>query len=246
MKILLIDIETAPNKGYFWGLFKQNINIDWVTESGYTLCYTAKWLHSKELIFDSIKKSGMKKMIKGVHKLLNESDAIIHFNGKSFDIPTLHKEIIMQDMLPPSPSKQIDLYHVWKNNFRTPSNKLDYIVQELGLGNKVKHGGPEMWIKCMYGDAKAWREMERYNRKDVTLLEELYKRLLPWIQNHPNYNLYHEDLCCPNCESERIQARGYATTAACVYKRYQCQNCGKWFRGNDRVKQPKIKGKDCK
>ena len=245
MRILLLDIETAPNLAYVWGLFNQNISINQISESGYTLCYAAKWLHSKPMMFDSIKKSGSKKMIRGLHKLLEEADAVIHYNGRKFDMPVINREFVMHKLKPPSPYKQIDMLSVCRGNFRFTSNKLDYVSQVLGLGAKVKHAGHELWVNCMAGDEAAWKMMEKYNKGDVIILERLYHELLPWIKNHPNYNLYHEDLCCPNCESENLQARGYATTAACVYKRYQCQDCGKWFRGNDRVKQPKIKGKDC-
>ena len=43
MRILYLDIETAPNEGKFWGLFKQNIGTNQITKPGYTLCFAAKW-----------------------------------------------------------------------------------------------------------------------------------------------------------------------------------------------------------
>ena len=39
-KILLIDIETAPNLGYIWGKYEQNV-IDYKTE-WYLLSFCAK------------------------------------------------------------------------------------------------------------------------------------------------------------------------------------------------------------
>lgn len=83
----------------------------------------------------------------------------------------------------------------------------------------------------MQGDAAAWRVMERYNRQDVRLLERLHNDLLPWIKNYPNRSVYSGDLICPSCGGTHYQQRGHSLTLGCKYPRYQCQDCGKWFRG---------------
>ena len=57
MKILLIDIETSPLTAHCWGLFDQNISINQVLESSYTLCYSAKWYGNPKIMFDSIHKT---------------------------------------------------------------------------------------------------------------------------------------------------------------------------------------------
>lgn len=233
MKILHIDIETAPNVCYTWGLFNQNIGINQIVEPGYTLCYAAKWDHSKEIMFDAEWLSGMGNMLKSVHKLLTEADVVVHYNGRKFDIPTLSREFIKYDMPPPNPFQQVDLYSTVRNRFKFASNKLDWVCQELGLGNKVHHRGMSLWNDCMEGNKKAQREMERYNKQDVRLLPKLYKRLLPWIKNHPNYGLFgtHSDIICTNCGSTHVQARGMSRTATQMYQRYQCQGCGTWLKG---------------
>ena len=43
MKILLLDIETAPNIVHSWGLWQQNIGLPQIVKSGYTICWSAKW-----------------------------------------------------------------------------------------------------------------------------------------------------------------------------------------------------------
>jgi hypothetical protein len=75
---------------------------------------------------------------------------------------------------------------VVRQHFRFPSNKLDYVAQELGLGSKEKHEGFELWVKCMQRDLAAWQKMEKYNIQDVILLEKLYTTLLPWIISTPS------------------------------------------------------------
>jgi rubredoxin len=90
-----------------------------------------------------------------------------------------------------------------------------------------------LWTACMDGDAAAWKLMEKYNRQDVKLLEDLYNEVLPWIPNHPNRNNYGESHVCPNCGSEKHQRRGYAVTTTRRYARMQCRDCGTWFRSTD-------------
>lgn len=229
MKILLLDIETAPNIAYVWGLRKQNINPDMLVDSGYTLCWAAKWLGGDKVMFDSVN-SGMEPMLKGIYALLDEADVVVHYNGNKFDIPTLNKEFVQNGMLPPSPYQNIDLLHVTRKRFRFPSNKLDYVAQALELGGKHKHRGIALWIGCMAGDKECWNEMETYNVQDVWLLERVYYRLLPWITNHPNYAVFNHSDCCPNCGSTDGVKRGFSHTHNSKYQRFKCKSCGTWYR----------------
>lgn len=231
MKLLLLDIETAPNTAYVWGLFKENIPLVRLIDSGHVLCWAAKWVGQDEIIFDSLHKSGKKKMLKNVHALLEEADAVIHYYGSRFDIPTLNKEFILAGMAPPAPYKQIDLLTTARRRFKFASNKLDYVAKALGVGEKVKHAGFEMWVKCMNNDPAAWKDMETYNVQDVVVLERVYEKLLPWIQNHPNVALYNGEAdACPNCGGKHLQRRGFSFTNAGKYQRFQCNDCGTWSR----------------
>jgi hypothetical protein len=232
LKLLLLDIETAPNLVHVWGLWQQNVGTNQIIASGYVLCWAAKWYGDDEVLFDSVHVSKPKKMLKRIHELIDQADAVVHYNGKSFDMPTLNKEFITHEMLPPSPYKQVDLCKVAKAEFRFPSNKLEYIAKTLGLGEKTKHEGHELWIKCMAGDGAAWERMEQYNRNDVVLLEAVYDRMRPWIRIHPNHGLYDEPgiPVCPSCGVSNMQRRGYARTLANKYVRFQCKNCGTWCR----------------
>jgi DNA polymerase elongation subunit (family B) len=229
MKLLLLDIETAPHLSATWGLYDQNVAIDQLIEPGYTLCWAAKWYGEKEVMFESIV-TGNKRMIRRIHKLLNEADAVCHYNGTKFDIPTLNKEFLLLDLKPPSPFKEIDLLKTARRKFRLASNKLDFVAQALGLGSKTKHKGMALWFGCMKKNPEDWKVMEEYNKQDVLLLERVYKRLLPWISGHPNLSTFDGARCCTNCGSEALQARGWSVTAGGRYQRLQCTDCGKWMR----------------
>ena len=241
MKTLLLDIETAPNKAYVWGLFRQNVALNQLEASSYTLCWSAVWAGwskadlPSHIEFASVQRRGTRKMLKRIHHLLNEADAVVHYNGQKFDIPTLNKEFVRHGMIPPSPYKQIDLMRVCKQAFRFESNKLAFVAKALGLEEKVKHEGFTLWVKCMNGDPQAWSDMERYNRGDVVTLADLYERLRPWITHHPNLSAHADVDCCPKCGSTEFQGRGKVMTLTLWYRRYQCRKCGGWFRGTKTV-----------
>lgn len=247
MKLLMIDIETAPHSVFAWGLWKQNIAPSQIQAPGYTICWAAKWLGTRNVIFRSTKSHGDFGMVQGAWELLDQADAVVHYNGKRFDVPTLNKEFIKHGLTPPKPYKQIDLLHVCRQQFRFHSNKLDEVLKFLGMPQKLSHKGMELWIECMQGDEKAWRTMERYNRRDVTTMERLYKKLLPWISQHPNYALYTDSTrpVCTNCGGTKLIRQGTAKTKTMIYQQYQCKDCGSWMRDRKNC-TPRVVKDNCK
>ncbi len=240
IKLLLLDIETAPNLATVWGLYDQNISLNQLIKPGYTLSWAAKWHGAKDVMFDSIM-SGHRRMIRRMHKLVSEADAICHYNGNKFDIPTLNKEFLLMGLPPPSPAKQIDLLITAKRRFRLASNKLDFVAKSLGLGSKVEHKGHELWLECMNRDKEAWKTMEAYNKHDVVLLEKVYDRLLPWIEGHPNMSVLLNTFCCPKCASSDYTQHKTVNQSTGIYRRYQCNPCGAWFRINIREQRQRTK-----
>lgn len=186
MKILLLDIETTPMQVYAWGLWDQNISIDQIIKPTEMLCFGARWLDGKKVIFKSVHHDGKQAMLEELHKLMDEADALVGWNSAAFDHKHINREFLENGMQPPSPVKDLDLMSITKSNFQFPSNKLDYVAQALGVGAKVKHSGFSLWIKCMEGDDKAWKEMKKYQIQDVNLLVDLYYHLLPWFVGKGN------------------------------------------------------------
>lgn len=227
MKILLLDIETAPHLVTVWGLFQQNVAINQIIQPGHTLSWAAKWHGKREIMFDSVQKSKPRQMVRRIHELLAEADAVVHYNGTKFDIPCLNKEFLLHGFQPPAPYKQVDLLRTARSKFRLASNKLDFVAQSLGLGKKTQHKGHDLWLGCMNKDPASWRVMERYNKQDVVLLERVYDRLLPWIRHHPNH-AQDGGHVCPKCASPKLQARGFAVSTTRRYQRWQCTSCGAW------------------
>lgn len=234
IKILSIDIECSPNDAHVWGLFNQNIGINQLMKPSDTMCFAAKWYDKPDIIFyaqtDEISK---RKMVHKAWTLLDEADAVLHYNGIKFDIPTLNKEFLLMGLNPPSPFKQIDLYREVKKNFRLPSYKLDFVAQYFGIGAKVKHEGHELWVKCLQNDQDAWARMQKYNEEDVLLLEKLYNKIKPWVKQHPNLGLYidSDKPICRICGCTNLIKKGKEYTQVSSYQRYKCGSCGTNLRG---------------
>jgi DNA polymerase elongation subunit (family B) len=244
LKILLLDIETAPHQVYVWGMWDQNVQLDRLIEHGRTLCWAAKWYGDEptQVQIGAEKFDGRKRMIRRIHKLMNEADIVVTYNGSKFDIPMLNNEFVKLGLTPIRPNKHIDLLKTAKSQFRLASNKLNYIAEYLGVGSKVKHKGFSLWVGCLAGDGKDWEDMVDYNIGDVELLEKVYTRLRPWVKNHPDVAVENQEEHCAACGSSNIQRRGVRRTKAFSIVRVHCQDCGSWTDGSKK-RIPSIKPK---
>ena len=173
MQILIVDIETRPNLAYVWGLWNQNIGLNQISETGQVISFAAKWHGSKNVIFKSDFHDGHEAMVQSAWELLDKADAVVHYNGKAFDIKHLNREFVVAHMPPPSPHVDIDLLSTVKKSFKFPSNKLQHVATQLELGSKVQHDGFDLWLACMNNEEKAWNIMRKYNKQDVVLTEQL-------------------------------------------------------------------------
>ena len=224
-KILVLDIETAPSLGYFWSIWNTNIGISQLVNTSKVICFAAKWLGDKKVHFYSDHNSTHKKVVKEAWDLVNEADAIIGYNSQPFDMKVLNREFLLEGMPKPDIYKNIDLLKTVKSNFRFVSNKLDHVSQELGIGKKTSHQGFDLWQSCMNGDSKAWKLMEKYNKNDVKLTEELYRKLQGWIVTPFNFNDHSSNDVCPNCGSIHIIKNGIYRSRKASYQKYKCNKC---------------------
>jgi len=233
VRILLLDIETAPIIASVWSLWKQNINPVQVESDWFCLTWSAKWLFDTKISSDKLTPEEVDneddgRIMKEIWELVNEADIVITHNGDRFDIPRLNTRFLTHQFPPPSPYQSIDTLKAVKRSFAFSSNKLDYINEKLHLNGKMAHQGFELWRSCLKGDTAALRKMEEYNRNDVSILEELYLEIRPWIKGHPNVGIYLDtsESVCPICGSDKItkgEHRYY--TSVSVFETFRCDEC---------------------
>jgi hypothetical protein len=238
-RIAALDIETAPAKVYTFQLDKPYITLDQVIEPSRMICFAAQFSdrRTKPVEFYAEWKSdgGHEAMVRQAWRVADEADILLHFNGKRFDTPWLRTEFARLGLKPPAPFHEIDLYQQTRQFFLM-SHKLQHVSTHLvDSGGKLHHSGFQLWRDVLDGDPKAQRLMERYNRRDVTALWDVFDELKPWLKI-PNAGLYGAPVgACPRCESTNVQRRGLKALLTGVYQQYQCQDCGGWFRSSHRT-----------
>ena len=85
MKIYTVDIETSPNLAFVWGLWKQNVLPQQMVDQSEVLSYAAKRLGYKKTYYRD-KRQGIKRMLKGLWKILDDADIVVGHNSDKFDI----------------------------------------------------------------------------------------------------------------------------------------------------------------
>lgn len=235
-KVLILDIETAPNVAYVWRFFKENIGAKQVLENGYLLSYAAKWLGDDGIYYDAIVDSDEATVLNRLSILLDEANIVVAHYGEKFDFPYVQARMMFHNIKPPSPFKTVDTKRVASREFHFPSYSLEHLSNALKLkkrkGGHKKFPGFELWLEILRDNAEAWEELKEYNIDDVLTLEELYLRMRPFIRNHPNVGVFTDgnNTVCPKCGSDHIHYRGYAHTSVSRFRRFQCNDCGGWGR----------------
>lgn len=237
-RLLHIDIETSPILGYVWQTKNQDLSPAQILEPSSVLCFAAMWHGSDEVLFHRAipgDAAEFREMMRAAHRLLSTCDAVCSYNGQKFDAPRLMREFLLLDMRPPPPLVHVDLWRtITKFNF--DSSKLEHVGPALGVGEKIKNAGWPLWTGCMRGDPQRWAEMEEYCKGDVVQLPALYRRLLPWIDQHPNLNLLatQDDELCPSCGAADLERSGVHRAVTLAYPRFVCRACGRWCRSRVR------------
>ncbi|MHA6907390.1 ribonuclease H-like domain-containing protein [Ralstonia pseudosolanacearum] len=239
-RTLLLDIETAPILANVWRTWKENVGMDQIRADWYILSFSAKWLGAKRVMyFDQSKAKDIEDdtfLMRKLHELLNEADIVVAHNGRRFDLKKINARLIVKGFPPPSPYVIVDTLEIAKRHFAFTSNRLAYLTDTLCTEKKLAHAkfpGFMLWKECLAGNKEAWREMRTYNIQDVVSLEELYLKLRPWAEGHPNVANFDEPEhpACPKCGSENVIQKGHRHTQVGRYVRYRCNDCGGWARG---------------
>lgn len=243
VKVLILDIETAPIVSYTWGTFQQNVALNQIVEDWAVLSWSAKWLGTDNVMYEDTRNEknprNDKKILQTIWKLLDEADVVIGQNSKSFDIKKLNARFILNGMQPPSSFRQIDTMRLAKKHFAFTSNKLEYMTKNLCTDNKksshAKFGGFDLWKECLNGNVEAWEAMKEYNITDILSTEELYKKLQPWDRSL-NWDVYHDafHVMC-HCGSTDFKKNRFVYTDSGKYQRYTCKNCGAESRSKDNL-----------
>ena len=225
------DTEWSPAISYTWSGFPKYLPNDFLIEDPRLLCFGFKIEGEETVVVDE--RIGHEEMVRQLWDWLDRVDMLVSYNGQSFDTRKVNGEFMKYGMGPPSPYKEIDLYRQIKKHAQFYSGKLDFVAERIVGQRKVDTGGFQLWKDVLANDEEAWGKMRKYQKQDVELLVELFEEVKPWIKMPHPVSL--DPTSCHNCGGTSLQRRGVARTLYGHYPRYQCQDCGKWLRGQQRT-----------
>lgn len=227
--------------GYTWDVYDASVLK--ILRNSQVISVAWKELHSEDISVKCLAdykgyKAGElndRALIEEVWKVLDEADVVVAHHGIAFDIKKLNARFVYYGLNAPSHYDVVDTKKEATKRFRFDGNSLNALGQYLNVGKKLENGGFDLWLRCMAGDKEAWKLMKNYNSQDVLLLEQVYLKLRPFMERHPNLSLVAGDDpvgTCGTCQSKNVSRRGYAVTKTGRKQRLQCQDCGSWSTGS--------------
>lgn len=235
-KVLIFDLETSQLEGVMFDIWEQNISFNNLRHKEWAiLSFSANWLGTSKIIYmDTSKKKDKrddKDLVKALRELINKADVIVTKNGIRFDIKMFNARCAKHKIPRPSPVEHIDIERVLRRNFKLVSFSLEYACYYFNTKHqKLKHGsfpGMSLWIECVAGNKKAWKEMKKYNNWDVLCTKDLWYELYPYIKE-ANFGHFTGKPGC-SCGSSHLTKHSKKTTKSGVFQRFQCQSCGSLY-----------------
>lgn len=229
-KILFFDIESA-------GVNALKSDLGFVVLFGY------KWAHEKEARIIKIARGDLrhfndKKLLQRASAVFEQADIVVAHFGSVFDRRFIQGRLLINGLPPIPATKMRDTCMIARSVANYSSNRLKHLAKILGLKHqKLENNWPTAWLRVMQGNMTHLNEMAEYCKGDVLALESLYFRLRPFDNPHPRMFAPQDDegrTLCP-VDGSPVQYRGVAFIGQHRYRRYRCNQCGKWGRESRRM-----------
>jgi hypothetical protein len=183
VKRLIYDIETSPCIGTFWRPgYKINISHDNIIQESAVMCVCYKWEGEKKIHSIEWNKGDDFDLCKSFIEVASQADELIAHNGDRFDLPIVKARCIKHDLDPTPLFVTVDTLKIARNKFRFNSNRLDYLGKFLLNEGKI-HTSFDLWKDILLDNCEvAMKKMIKYCKKDVELLERVWKKLEPYAK----------------------------------------------------------------
>lgn len=237
-KILLFDIESLPDLDAVMNHLPSMSDYPGLTlkaSINSVICIGYRWFgDSKTHCLNAWDFPGWKKnvnddkaLLEAFMKVIETADCVVTHNGKRFDWKFIQTRLLKHELAPMPKILHIDTCAESKKNLLMFNNRLNTIAKFMTKTEKLENGGWDLWSKVMKRDKASMDLMTKYCKQDVNVLNEVFKKLRPFINNIPNYNVYSaidKDLC-PNCGSTRLHKHGFNASRNGVSVRLKCVDC---------------------
>lgn len=240
-RILFYDIETSPLKAWIWGTGEQYIRHQQL-DKDYTMwgiiCVTYCWNDGKpaKVIDWGYEEQNTAMVVAEFDEIIKQADHTIGKNSDKFDTKMINACRMFAGLpgMPHWTQSKDDLEKQMRKYFRLPSQSLDYISAQLGLGGKIKMEMQD-WIDiCEKNDngKKAFNKMLKYGKKDVEDTRLLWNKLVEHFDPNFNMSTYVGDgiTRCKHadCGSTRLKKDGTRINGQTKYQCYACRDCGRY------------------
>ena len=234
-KILFLDIETSLATAAVFSLFPDRISHKNLLSESFIICASYKFAGDKKtqaikISAKDAKKGNDKAVVKKLHALIKTADVLVGHNLDKFDTKIIKGRCLKYGLEPLTFLRSVDTLKVARRHFKLMSNRLDYIGTFLNLGNKINTSA-SLWLDVLAGKQKAIDEMSIYCNQDVDLLEAVFNKLLPYVENFPTIPHEGGDIKCPACKSSKTRKYGFVFSNKHKCQKRQCMDCGSTFKG---------------
>jgi hypothetical protein len=230
---LFWDIETSPNIGFFWQSgYKKTIPHNSIIKERAVMCICYKWESGKQVHSLTWDKGCDKQLLIDFHEVLCLADEAVAHNGDNFDIKFFNSRTIYHNIIPKYIYNSVDTLKLARRKFRFNSNRLDYLGQYLFGDGKISTTF-QLWVDiCLNNCEKAMNAMVKYCKKDVLLLEKVYKKLTEYDTHKTHVGILNglDNWTCPYCASEDVKRKGIRVTSMGKKYRMICKSCSRQYQ----------------
>lgn len=219
-KILYFDIETT----------------DLEAGMGHVLCVGYKWEGDKKVTLLSLLDYPGKNLnddrvlLKAFEKIYLQADLIIYQYGEYFDLPFLRTRLLINNCKPLPTAAQVDTWRICRFKLKFGSNRLDTVAEILGCPYKKTPVKRTQWADARIGDKKAFAYVLDHCKKDILVLEWVYKKIRPVWDKHPKIVEGDPLRICTICGGH-MTSLGVRLTELGKYQRLRCKKCGASKKG---------------
>ncbi len=238
-KILFYDLETSPLQAWIWSPGQQYVgHKNLVKEhSRYgIICICYCWNDGKpaQSIEWGYEEQDTAKVVEEFDKIIKQADWTIGKNSDRFDTKMLNACRMFAGLpgMPEWTKYTDDLEKQMRRYFRMPSQSLDYISSQLGLGGKVKMEMQD-WIDIVTKNnngEKSFNKMIRYCKKDVEDTRTLWNKLEEHFEPKLNMStfLHTGENICKNCGSSNLIKYGIRCSGKFRWQTFFCNECNRY------------------
>ena|SRR3990167_3936022 len=238
-EILIADIETLPALGAFFDL-KHDLSPHNVIEPSSLACASWQVLGDSKIRTVCVSHKDIRNDIAAVQdtaEAFSKADVIIGHYFRGFDARYVAGRVLVHDLPPIKPASIVDTYYIAIKHFHLYSYRLSELAKILNVPHKKIKTEFELWKRCLRGEKAAFEEMKRYNRGDIRVERDVFKRLVPYsCAAMPRQDGFR----CRHCYSRKLNKNSaFKFTTLKAFAWYQCDECGGWSHG----RQDELKSK---